>query len=242
MCSAVLDQQGSSTPYFNLRFKQGSTHLFCGPSQSGKTWRCLDLVRWKDFMIENGWKITNVVLAYKIWQPQYQQFYNEGLVTVLKEGFPSIGEFCELVEPHKENGSIFLIDDFECELHIPERARVLEEIVKVQSRHLNVVTCILFQSLFPAAKISRQISLNTKYLHLLKNPRDACQFHYLARQLCGSGGYKYLVEAYQDATQQPYSAFLIDLTQECEPLLRFRSHYLPAELPLRVYFKKKSRL
>ena len=183
-----------------------------------------------------------MVLAYQIWQPHYQQLYDEGIVTVLKEGFPTTDEFRELVEAHKENGSIFILDDFECELYQPEHAKTLEEIVKVQSRHMNVVTLLLFQSLFPPHKAARQISLNVKYIHLLKNPRDNCQFQYLARQLCGTGNYKYLVQAYQDATTAPYSCFLIDLTQECNPLLRFRSHYLPHELPIRVYVPKKRRI
>jgi hypothetical protein len=235
----TLDDTGQ---YFNLRFQKRSTHLFCGPSASGKSKRCFDIIRAKNELIEEGWTISNVVLAYQVWQPHYQELYDEGIVTTLKEGFPSSEEFHELVEPHRENGSIFILDDFECELYQVERAKTLEEIIKVQSRHLNVITFLLFQSLFPPHKAARQISLNVKYIHLLKNPRDNCQFQYLARQLCGSGNYKFLVQAYQDTTQAPYSCFLIDLTQQCHPLLRFRSHYLPRELPMRVYFRKNARL
>ena len=238
----MTSADATNSPYHNLRFKKGSTHLFCGPSASGKTQRCCDVIRWKDHIIEEGWTIRNVVLAYQIWQPHYQQLYEEGIITVLKEGFPSLEEYRELVEPYQEEGSIFILDDFECELYQPEKAKILEEIIKVTSRHLNVVTFLLFQSLFPPHKAARQISLNVKYIHLLKNPRDNCQFQYLARQLCGSGNYKFLVQAYLDATTAPYSCFLIDLTQECNPLFRYRSHYLPHELPMRVYFRRKGRV
>lgn len=227
------------TPYHNLRFKRGTTHLVCGPSGSGKSQRVCEIIRHKDYLIEDGWNITNVILAYQIWQPHYQQLYDEGVINVLKSGFPSIDEFRELVEIHKDSGSIFLLDDFECELYHSEHAKTLEQLIKVESRHMNVVTFLLFQSLFPPHKAARQISLNVKYIHLLKNPRDNYQFQYLAKQLCGAGNFKYLVQAHQDATEQPYSCFLIDLTQECNPMLRFRSHYLPHELPMRAYTQKR---
>lgn len=231
------------TPYFDLRFCKGGSHLIAGPSGSGKSQRVCDIIRHKDLLIEDGHQIRNVVLAYQIWQPHYQQLLDEGVITAVREGFPTLDEFKELVAPYRAEGSIFVLDDMECELYQREHAKTLEELIKVQSRHYAVSIFLLFQSLFSPHKAARQISLNVKYIHLLKNPRDVCQFPVLARQLCGPGNYQYLVQAHEDATRQSYSCFLVDLTQKCDPLLRFRSHYLPSELPIIVYVsKKKARL
>ena len=146
---------------------------------------------------------------------------------------PTNEEFIDLVRDFKDSGgSIVVIDDFMSEI-----GKDLDEIVRVSSRHHNTTTFILFQSLFPVHRLARQISLNVKFLHLHKNPRENAQIQYLARQLQPQS-YKWIVEAYHEATSEPFSCFLIDLTQERESDLRFRSHYLPSEFPMRVWMKR----
>lgn len=216
--------------------------MVCGPSSSGKSKKVCEIIRWKDYMIEEGWKIQNVIFAYQVWQPEYQKLQDEGIITTFKCGFPTLEEYQELVEPHRDNGSIFIFDDCEVDLYEPDKARVLEAIVKIQSRHLNCVTFVILQNVFPGSKVARQISLNVKYIHLMKNPRDKIQFQHLARQLCGPGSYKYLVQAYLDSTAQGYSSFLIDLTQSCIPAFRYRSSYMPHELPMKIYFPKNAKI
>ena len=110
----------------------------------------------------------------------------------------------------------------------------LVDIVTVQSRHHNTTTFILFQSLFPPSRLARQISLNVKYLHLHKNPRENAQIHTLARQLAPKSS-RWIVESYHEVTKEPHQCFLVDLTQRREEHLRYRSHYLPREFPMRVW-------
>ena len=57
------------------------------------------------------------------------------------------------------------------------------------------------------------MSLNAHYIVLFKNPRDASQFANLARQMYPKQ-WQFAVEAYKDATREPYSYLLLDLRPE----------------------------
>lgn len=217
---------------YDVRFRRGSTHLLVGPSGSGKTQRISSILRLKNEIIEEGEYIENVVFFYRTWQPLYDKLQQDRLVTRWENVMPSNGRFLEVMEPYVATGSICIIDDWETNMNAS-----LETIVKVSSRHVNCTTFLLFQSLFPPHKVARQISLNVKYIHLLKNPRDNAQVTVLARQL-EPINYNYIVAAYHKVTREPYGCFLIDLTQECDPKLRFRSHYLPHEFPMRVWVEE----
>ena len=217
----------------NLRFIKGATHLVVGPSGSGKTYRTCDILKFKDEMIEDGELVKNVVFCYSAWQDMYQELKDKNIITKFVKKNPTSDEFIELVAPYRDSGgSIVVIDDFMSEI-----GKDMVDIVTVQSRHYNTTTFILFQSLFPPNKLARQISLNVKYIHAHKNPRENSQIQVLARQLSPKN-YKWIVDVYHDVTETPYQCLLMDLTQGREEKLRFRSHYLPRELPMRVYRPK----
>jgi len=72
------------------------------------------------------------------------------------------------------------------------------------------------------------MSLNAHYMVLFKNPRDASQFAYLARQMY-PGFSKFAIEAYKDATREPYSYLLVDLRTEQDEDLRLRTNIFPGE-------------
>lgn len=218
---------------YNLRFIRGSSHLVVGPSGSGKTYRTCDILRAKNDLLQDGGSIRNVVFCYAAWQPIYDRLKEEGVVTKFVKKNPTSEEFVRLVEPYSDKGgSIVVIDDFMSQID-----QNMVDIVTVQSRHYNTTTFILFQSLFPPNKLARQISLNVKYIHAHKNPRENAQIQILARQVAPKH-YKWIVEAYHAVTEEPHQCLLMDLTQQREEDLRFRSHYLPRELPMRVWTAK----
>lgn len=221
-------QQSEKT--YNLRFMRGATHLVVGPSGCGKTYRTCDILREKNKIIEEGEKIRNIVLCYAAWQPIYEELQRENVVTKFIKKKPSSADFVQMVKEYKDcGGSIVVIDDFMSQID-----QDMVDIVTVQSRHYNTSTFILFQSLFPPNKLARQISLNVKYLHIHKNPRENAQIQTLARQV-SPGKSKWIVDAYHEITKEPHQCMLIDLTQNREENLRYRSHYLPRELPMRVW-------
>lgn len=218
---------------YNFRFPSGSTHLVVGPSGSGKTYRVSQILRLKNELLEDGEKIKNVVFCYASWQPLYDELQKDGIVTKWYNKMPLVSDFVNLVQEHKHaGGSVVVIDDFMSAIS-PD----LDEIVRVTSRHCNTTTFVLFQNLFPPHKLARQISLNVKFLHIHKNPRENAQIMYLARQLCPNS-YRWIVDVFHEVTKEPYSCLLIDLTQERQPQLRYRSNYLPHEFPMKLWLEK----
>lgn len=220
---------------FDLRFIPGATHLVVGPSGCGKTFRTCAILRAKNQMLVGGEKIKNVVFCYSAWQPLYTALQREGVVTRFVKKCPTSSEFVRLVENHKnDGGSIVVIDDFMSEI-----SSDMVDIVTVQSRHYNTTTFLLFQSLFPSNKLARQVSLNVKYMHVHKNPRENAQIQTLARQVSPHNS-NWIVDSYHKVTREPYQCLLIDMTQQCDERMRFRSHYLPSESPMRVWVRTGS--
>lgn len=218
---------------YNMRFARSATHLVVGPSGCGKTFRTCDILRNKNKIIKGGEDVKNVIFCYSAWQPIFDNLRRAKVVTRFIQKKPSSDEFVKLVEGYKDRGgSIVVIDDFMTQID-----KDLVDIVTVQSRHYNTSTFILFQSLFPPNKLARQISLNVKYLHIHKNPRENAQIQILARQLFPKDS-KWIVDAYHKITEVPYQCLLIDLTQDRDESLRYRSHYLPQEAPMRVWMQK----
>ena len=72
------------------------------------------------------------------------------------------------------------------------------------------------------------MNLNTQYLVLFKNPRDALQVATLGRQMYPGNG-KFLVEAFKMATEKPYGYLLIDLRADTLEKYRLRSNIFSGE-------------
>jgi len=72
------------------------------------------------------------------------------------------------------------------------------------------------------------MSLNSHYMVLFKNPRDVSQFANFARQMYPITS-QFAVEAYRDATQEPYSYLLVDLRPEQDEELRLRTNIFPGK-------------
>ena len=216
----------------DMRVNHGSTHLLCGPSNSGKTVRVANILRNKDSYIKGGDKIKNVVFCYSAWQNIYSQLDSEGVVTKWVNELPTDEQYRDLVAAYaNRGGSIVVLDDFLTEIN-----KDMVQIVCVSSRHYNTSTFLLFQNLFPSNPLARQISLNVKYLYIHKNPRENTQMNFLARQI-SPNDYKWIVAAYQEATKEPYGCLVIDMTQETPNYLRFRSNVLPHEFPMIIWTK-----
>ena len=96
------------------------------------------------------------------------------------------------------------------------------------SHHRNISVVFLAQNLFPKNKFARTMSLNAHYMVLFKNPRDVSQFANLARQMYPKSS-QFAVEAYRDATREPYSYLLVDLRPDQDEELRLRTNIFPGE-------------
>ena len=104
------------------------------------------------------------------------------------------------------------------------------------SHHRNISIIYIVQNLFNKNKDQRTISLNSHYLVVFKNPRDASQITHLAKQMY-PGKLKYVQEAFKDATAVPHGYLLFDLRQNTPEHLRLRSNIFPDEFQT-VYLPK----
>ena len=96
----------------------------------------------------------------------------------------------------------------------------IAELYSVQIRHRNLNSIFLTQKLFINDDFFRQISQNSDYFVVFKNPRNSTDIRTLSSQMSGSNE---LLQIYEAATQAPYSYLFINLTQECIPHVRFLS-------------------
>jgi hypothetical protein len=94
------------------------------------------------------------------------------------------------------------------------------------SHHRNISVILIKQNLFHQRRYCRDISLNAKYLVLLKNVRDKHQFCHLARYVYPKDSAS-LYEAYLDATELPHGYLVLDLSQDTNDLVRFRTRIFP---------------
>jgi len=93
---------------------------------------------------------------------------------------------------------------------------------------------LITQNLFNQGKYRREISLNAKYIVVLKNVRDRNQFSHLVRQVLPHDS-KGLLQAYLHATELPHGYRLLDLLQDTDDSLRFRTCIFPNEAPPLIY-------
>ncbi len=159
--------------------------------------------------------------ATVIHQPAYEELSRDLPHVRFCEGVPE--NWDELIDPKLRNLSI--LDDLmtECSKD-PQVTKLFTQ----GSHHRNLSVIYIVQNLFYQSKESRTISLNCHYITLFKNPRDRSQVVHLAKQMY-PGQTKFMVEAYADATRQPYSYLFIDLKPNCPEEYRLRSNIFPGE-------------
>ena len=92
-------------------------------------------------------------------------------------------------------------------------------------QHQTDSVILILQNLYCQGHVMRNIHLNTEYVVLFRNPRAKSQFSHVARQL-EPKKFRQLVDAYVDATLEPYSHFVVDLKPHTLDSLRHRSNSL----------------
>lgn len=215
----------------DLSMKTPFAALVAGPTGSGKTFLVSNLLINKHLLMKPI--PQRVIYYYKQWQGRFNVLSDKRVVHEFVEGLPTVEEFKEKVSPYKEFGSIVVFDDAMMEL----LEKDITEIFSVHCHHLNASVIFISQNLFLNKSVYRNISLNCKYLFLMKNPRDSSQIINFAKQF-SPGCIKYLLDSYKHAVEKPYSYLFVDMSQDINDCFRVRGKILPHEGPQVVYFKK----
>ena len=186
------------------------TMLVCGPSSCGKSVFTRRLLANKAAF---GNPPKKIVWCYGVWQDEFKNDdfeYHRGLPTE------------EILE---EGNMVLVLDDL---MQQAKSSQVVSDIFTKLSHHRNITCICLMQNLFPKGSEIRNISLNSNYIVVMKNTRDQMQIRHLARQIY-PGNSKFLIDAYQNATIQPYSYLLLDFTHSIATDLKVRTGILPGE-------------
>ena len=193
----------------DVRLKHAFTCTVAGPTSSGKTWFVFRLIK-------HAYSVINpppekIVYCYGEFQPSFAEFPT----VEFQEGLPNVDRF------DGRQRVLLIIDDL-----MNEVDQNVSNLFTKLSHHRNVSVVFLTQNLFHRNKFVRTMNLNTHYIVLFKNPRDAGQVAVLARQMY-PGKSKFVVEAYEDATKEPYGYLLINLRPETDDRYRIRTKIFP---------------
>ena len=200
-----------------IPLKSASNIIIAGPSQSGKTELVYKLINNSNDLFENPF--SKVYYFYDVWQKGFNNMNNEMEII---QGLPD-ESFLRELDPtlHK----LLVLDDQQLNAL---NSSIIAEIFTKYSHHKNLSVILILQNLFHQGKYSRDISLNTHYFILFKNPRDINQIQVLGRQL---GMTNHLVKAYTKATKDSYSYLMIDLSPHSNSEYITRTHIFPGEHP-----------
>ena len=216
---------------FDVRFKQGSTVLICGPTSSGKTSLVSQIITHKKVLFDNA--PDQVFLFYTQPQKIYEDLMKNGVIKKMFNGYPTYDNVRKIVLPYKNSGgSIIILDD--------QLSGLSEDIMRIfheLCHHCNSTCFFLSQNLFHADKKFRSISLNSNYMIIMKNVRDKSQIIQLAKQWSPLR-INYIIQSYIEATKKMYGYLLFDNHQKTPDMIRIRTNILPQEKPVTIFIEK----
>ena len=204
----------------HFQFKHPYNSLIVGMTGSGKTILVRRILKnFKELFYNLNKEEIKILWAYGQWHHLIDIPLNDHVIIRYIEGLPND----EIINEFKPD--IIVIDDLMNEMNKDSK---FENIFIKKSHHLNISIFFLVQNLFYNSKSMRTISLNCHYIILMKNPRDKSQINHLAKQIFPSNS-KYLIEAYNSATEPVYGYIKIDLSPDTPEDLRLQSRTTPEE-------------
>lgn len=215
----------SSSNMADLTLRCNYTMTLAGPTGSGKTTFIEHLIKSAPAMYDV--KPGPFHYFYKVHQKKFEQIEQQHGV-IFHDFMCTMSWIKKHISPH-ENATIIL-DDLARDMTADTA-----EIFSVGSHHFSVNIIIICHNLFDRNPAFRTISLNTRYLIIMKNPRDNSTIHNFARQF-DPGNNRRMVSIYKDATERPFSYLFIDLDQMTQEDLRLRSNiFFEGNRPMEVY-------
>lgn len=210
---------------YDMRLRNPFTMLVAGPSSSGKTTFVAKVAEMRDQLYDQP--AGRVYYFYRVWN---ESFETMNFVHEFVEGMCTMDWLRENINP--EANDTVIIDDMAGEVDADT-----ERIFAMGSHHMKTNVILLCQNLFTRNKHFREISINSKYAVIFKNPRDASTITHFARQFRpGPGNSSKVVRIYKQATKHPHTYLLIDFNQATPEKLRIRSNIFGEnEEPMHLY-------
>ena len=207
---------------FDLRLKKNFKIFLSGPSGCGKTTFISDLITNLEQISVDPPK--KVIYFYKEWQTKFTDMEQTLGVNFIEDNDMIIEQIKDFNVP-----ALVIFDD----MLNSENLKAVAQLFTVFGRHLNLCLAFLTQRLFNNNEFFRQISQNSDYITVFKNPRNSREIRTLASQITPKT--LELLTIYQKATKDPYSYVLINLTQEGLPQLKYISNVFAKNHVVNVY-------
>ena len=204
-----------------LLWKHPFTCICAGPSGCGKTTFVLKFLENLPSMVDSP--IEQVVWCCSRGSEPKIESENKTRVIIRHE-----------IPPFKEFGGspiLYVIDDLMSE------GAYGKDVCKLFTRgshHFNISVFLITQNIFYQSAQSRNISLNSKYIVVFKNPRDQLQFGHLARQVYPKKSSE-LERVFKESTEEAFGYLVLDLGQDTDDRCRFRTKIFPQDEATVIY-------
>ena len=208
---------------FDIRLKENFKLFISGPSRCGKTFFVSELLENIDTFTKEP--PETIIYVYKVWQSKFDE-----MKTVVHSFMEDNENVIQKIKDVAQGQRIFIIFD---DLINSKSLVDIAALFTVDGRHMNMSMAFLSQRMFVNNEYFRQISQNCDYFCIFKNPRNSSEIRTLAQQI--TPGSLDLIEIYKEATKSPFSYLIINLTQECEPNVKYLSHLFNDDHSVQVY-------
>jgi hypothetical protein len=205
---------------FDYTLKSPLTMTISGASQSGKSTLTLELLKRRMDIISPP--VDRVLYCYTEEQPLFFSKLRHAVPTIkFYKGLPV--DFAD-GEP-----MILILDDLMSEI---SKSTDATNAFTRTSHHQNVSIIYLTQNFF--FRGTRTITLNSKYICIMKNPRDSSFLSVLGRQMNGGKKNRVLDYAYKECMKKPFGYLFIDLGQLQDDRYRYRDSIFPEDCSIFV--------
>lgn len=186
--------------------------FIAGPSCCGKTKLLEKILLNLNKLIDKP--IEKIVVCYKVMQPIYDTFKYLPIDVEFVEGLIDVTKFDSKIN------SLLLIDDL---MELCKESKEIVSLFSVDSHHRNISVFLVAQNIFSKGKCTRDLTLNSSYMIIFKNPRDSNQISVLARQIF-PGKSKAFMEAFNDATSKEHGYLFLDFNQKTSEKMRIQTN------------------
>jgi len=200
---------------YRFTFEHPTTIVLAGPTQCGKTHFLITALQDRRFQPEP----QRIVWVYGEWQQAYEELLRTLPYIQFIKGFSN--ELYEAFDP-RVNNLLILDDQMENKATHKRGDNTVTKFFTQGSHHRNLTIVYIVQNLFNKDASMRTVSLNTHYMILFKNPRDATQIRTLSYQMYPDN-VRLLIDAYRDATSKPYGYLLVNLRPNAVDALRIQT-------------------
>ena len=194
----------------DLKFIHLFTAIISGPTGSGKSSFCIRFLQ-----ILNSQSTEQNFDGGIIWCVSKRTTVPTEQLTVLRNNIRFNEDVPENFENKHGKPCLIIHDDLLNDVYSKEVCHLFTK----DRNHRNISVLLITENLFHEGRFCRDISLNAKYLVLLKNVRDK-KFSHQARQVHPEGPNQ-LYKAYLNGTKRPQGYLGLDLAQDTDDRLRF---------------------